>query len=35
LKNICSSAVDWISSKVQKVWDKIQAAKDAIASLWG
>ena len=34
LKNICSSAVDWISSKVQKVWDKIQAAKDAIASLW-
>ena len=35
LKNICSSAVDWISSKVQKVWDKINAAKDAIASLWG
>ena len=34
LKNICSSAVDWISSKVQKVWDKIQSAKDAIASLW-
>ena len=34
LKNICSSAVDWISSKVQKVWDKIQAAKDAISSLW-
>ena len=34
LKNICSSAVDWISSKVQKVWDKINAAKDAIASLW-
>ena len=37
LKNICSSAVDWISSQVQKVWDKINAAKDAIASLrwWG
>ena len=37
LKNICSSAVDRISSKVQKVWDKINAAKDAIASLrwWG
>ena len=34
LKNICSSAVNWISDKVQKVWDKIQAAKDAIASLW-
>ena len=34
LKNICSSAVDWISSKVQKVRDKINAAKDAIASLW-
>ena len=35
LKNICSSAVDRISSKVQKVRDKINAAKDAIASLWG
>ena len=35
LKNICSSAVNWISDKVQKVRDKIQAAKDAIASLWG
>ena len=34
LKNICSSAVDWISSKVQKVRDKINAAREAIASLW-
>ena len=37
LKNICSSAVNWISDKVSKVRDKINAAKDAIASLrwWG
>ena len=34
LKDICKWAVDWISSKVQKVRDKINAAKDAIASLW-
>ena len=37
LKNICSSAVNWISDKISKVRDKINAAKDAIASLrwWG
>ena len=34
LKNICSWAVDRISDKVSRVWDRIQAAKDAIASLW-
>lgn len=34
LKNICTWAVDWISDKVSRVWDKINAAKDAIASLW-
>ncbi len=34
LKDICSTAVNRISDKVSKVWDKIQAAKDAIASLW-
>ena len=34
LKNICSSAVNRISDKVSKVWDKINAARDAIASLW-
>ena len=35
LKNICSSAIDWMSNKISRIWDKIQAAKDAIASLWG
>jgi len=33
LKNICKSAVDRISDKVSKVWDKINAAKEAIAGL--
>ena len=34
LKNICSWAVDWISDKISAIWDKINAARDAIASLW-
>lgn len=34
LKNIASSAIGWISDKISAVWDKIKAAKDAIASLW-
>ena len=34
LKNICKWAVDWISDKVSRVRDKINAARDAIASLW-
>lgn len=34
LKNIASSAIGWISDKISAIWDKIQSAKDAIASLW-
>lgn len=34
LKNICKWAVDWISDKVSRVRDKINAAREAIASLW-
>ena len=34
LKNIASSTIGWISDKISAVWDKIKAAKDAIASLW-
>jgi len=34
LKNICKGAVDWISDKVSRVRDKINAAREAIASLW-
>ena len=34
LKNIASWAIGWISDKISAIWDKIQSAKDAIASLW-
>ena len=34
LKNIASSAIGWISDKISAIWNKIQSAKDAIASLW-
>ena len=34
LKNIASWAISWISDKISAIWDKIQSAKDAIASLW-
>ena len=34
LKNICSSAVDWISDKISKIRDKINAAREAISWLW-
>jgi hypothetical protein len=37
LKNICSSAVDWISDKISRIRDKINAAREAISWLlwWG
>ncbi|PZM86859.1 MAG: hypothetical protein DLD55_04435 [candidate division SR1 bacterium] len=35
LKNIASGAIDRIAGKISSIWDKIQAAKDAIASLRG
>jgi hypothetical protein len=34
LKNICSSAIEWISNKIQIIWNSIAAARDAITSLW-
>ena len=33
LKNIAKGAIDRIAGKISSIWDKIQAAKDAIASL--
>lgn len=35
LKNIAKGAIDRIAGKISSIWDKIQAAKDAIASLRG
>lgn len=35
LKNIAKGAIDRIAGKISSIWDKIQAAKNAIASLRG